>query len=111
LPEGRSGRLDVVLGVAGMLLLGGFFGLAALIGVLVAVRRRVRMRWLVGGATALAGIGAAASTNADSAGFFADVSIAAALVLVACLVVGLDAAGAGLLARLSGFLPAPRGKR
>lgn len=107
LREGPSGRLDTVLGIVGMLLLGGYFGVAALIGVLVAVRRRVPMRVLLVGFGVVAGVGAAASTNADTAGFAATVSIASALVVVACLVVGLDASGARLLARFSRLAPAP----
>jgi arabinofuranan 3-O-arabinosyltransferase len=107
LPEARSGFLDVLLGLAGLLMLAGLFGLAALLGVLVAVRRRARMRLLVVGFGLLAGVGAAASTNADTKGLAATVSIGSALLLVACLVVRLDASGRGLLARVSHLVPAP----
>jgi hypothetical protein len=107
LGEAPSGRLDTVLGVAGMLLLGGYFGVAALVGVLIAVRRRMPIRLLVVGFGVLAGIGAAASTNADTPGFAATVSIAAALVVVACLVVRLDAFGGRTLAWISRLVPAP----
>ncbi len=106
LPEARSGLIDSILGIAAMLLLGGFFGLAAVAGVLVASRRQVPMRILVVGFGVVAGIGAAASTNADSAGLAATVSIVCALALVACMVVRLDAAGAGLLAKISRVVPA-----
>jgi arabinofuranan 3-O-arabinosyltransferase len=105
LPEGPSGPLDSILGVAGMLLLGGYFALIAGIGVLIASRRRAAMRILVAGSGLLAGISAAASRNADTPGLAATVSVAAALVLVACLVVRLDAGGAGLLVRVSRLVP------
>jgi arabinofuranan 3-O-arabinosyltransferase len=104
LAEGGSVLADVLLtiiAIAAIAAIGGFWGLGALAGVLLAVRRRVQMRFLLAGACALAGICAVSSVNADRPGPFASTSIAAALVVVACLVVRLDAAGHGYLLRLA----------
>ena len=106
LKEAPSGRLDSVLGVAGLLALGGPWGLAAAVAVLALARRAARMRLMVVGFTGLAAIGALFSLNADERGFFGTLSIAASLLIVACLVVRLDASGGGLLARLSKVVPA-----
>jgi arabinofuranan 3-O-arabinosyltransferase len=105
LPEAAHGRAYGLLGAAGMVLIGGFWGLGVLVGVLVAVRQRVPMRFLVSGAGALAGLGAALSINADEAGIFGTLSIASALVLAACMVVRLDAEGGRLLARTTRRVP------
>jgi hypothetical protein len=69
--------------------------------VLVAVRRRLQMRWLLVAACAVAGVGAAESTNANTEGVWALVSIFAALVAVACLVVRMDSDGDRFLTRAS----------
>jgi hypothetical protein len=106
LREAPSGLPDSLLGIAAMVLLGGYFAVAAVAGVLICARRRVQMRILVVGFGVLAGVGAASSTNADTAGFAATVSIASALVVVACLVVRLDSVGAGVLTRVSRLVPA-----
>jgi arabinofuranan 3-O-arabinosyltransferase len=92
------------IGIASMLALGAFggaWGLAALAGVLIAVRRRLQMRWLIVGACVVAGFGASESTNADAKGMWAIVSILGSLVAVACLVVRMDADGDRLLTRAS----------
>lgn len=101
LVENTSRRGIGVLTVFGLAAFGGAWGLAALAGVLIAVRRRLQMRWLLVGACIVAGFGAAESTNADTRGVWAAVSILASLVAVACLVVRMDSDGDRLLTRAS----------
>jgi hypothetical protein len=105
LREGRSAWLDAPLGVGAVLMIGGFWGLGALFGVLLAVRRQFTLRTVAAGFTALAGVGAAYSINADEKGFFGNLSIFSALVVVGCLVVGLDQAGGRMLTRVVNRLP------
>ena len=112
LPEPASGGTAYgALGAAATVAIGGWWGLGALALVGLAVRQRLRMRNLIAAACAVAGAGAALSNNADEAGAFATISIAAALIVVACMAVRLDAAAGGLLGRISPRLPARQPRR
>jgi arabinofuranan 3-O-arabinosyltransferase len=99
--ENTSHRGIGVLSMLALAAFGGPWGLAALAGVLIAVRRRLQMRWLIVGACVVAGFGASESTNADRPGLWAAVSILGSLVAVACLVVRMDADGDRFLTRAS----------
>jgi arabinofuranan 3-O-arabinosyltransferase len=98
LAEATSGRGYGPVGVLAAVAFGGFWVLGALVAVAVAFRW-VALRWTVIAAGVVAGLGAALSINADESGFFAYLSIGAALVLVAGLVLDLDRAGNGRLTR------------
>jgi arabinofuranan 3-O-arabinosyltransferase len=104
--EAAGRRTDTFLGTLGIVLIGGYWGAGALVAVLVAVRRKAPMRILVAGACAVAGIGAAFSINADERGFWGTASILASMVVLACMVVRLDAKGGRVLARASERVPA-----
>jgi arabinofuranan 3-O-arabinosyltransferase len=105
LTEGRTLGLDSLLAVLAMVAIGGFWGLGVLAAVLLGVRRQLALRPLAAGFCALAGIGAAFSTNADKPGPIGVFSIFSALVVAACLVVGLDRAGGRILTRLADRIP------
>ena len=87
LPEVSGRRLHRVLGVAGVVVIGGLWGVAALAAV-VGLRRRLPVVVLVSIAGATAGIGAAFSVNADEKGFWGYLSIVACLMLLAVLALG-----------------------
>ncbi len=103
LPEASTGGTSIgVLGALGTVAIGGWWGLGAIVLIMLAVRRRVPLRNVLTGACAIAGLGAALSINADEAGPFATASIAAALVVLACMTIRLDAAVGGFLSRVPG---------
>jgi arabinofuranan 3-O-arabinosyltransferase len=101
LRENTSMRGLGMVTTAALFAFGGFWGLGALAAVLIGVRRRVQMRWMIAGACVAAGVGAAQSTNADTRGVWAAICILASLVLAACLVIRLDADGDRLLTKAS----------
>jgi arabinofuranan 3-O-arabinosyltransferase len=101
LHEHPSRRGYGILAATGLVIVAGGWAVAALAAVLVGVRRRIQMRWMVVAACVAAGVGASLSTNADTKGIAATVSIAACIVIVACLVVRLDADSDRLLTGVS----------
>ena len=101
LVEDTSRRGIGVASALGMIAFGGLWGLGALAAVLIGVRQRLQMRWIIAVACVVAGFGAAQSTNANDESIWAIMSILAALVAVACLVVRIDADGDRFLTRAS----------
>jgi hypothetical protein len=101
LVEDTSRRGIGVACALGMTAFGGLWGLGALAAVLIGVRQRLQMRWMIAVACVVAGFGAAQSTNANDESIWAIMSILAALVAVACLVVRIDADGDRFLTRAS----------
>lgn len=104
LAEAASGVFDRLIPAAGMLLLGGLWGLGALLAVLLVAGRAVPLRSLVIVFGGVAGLAAAFSTNADQLGFFGQVSIASALLLVACMMLRLGGSDGRLSRRLDRWL-------
>jgi len=96
-----------VLAALAVVAIGGWWGLGALVVVIVWVRQRLQMRNILAAACVLAGVTAAMSINADEDTVFAKVSIGAALIVVACMAIRLDAAVNGPLTRLTSK-PPPR---
>jgi arabinofuranan 3-O-arabinosyltransferase len=111
LNEAVSGRAYGLLGALGLLLFGGFWGIGALAAVLLAVRRRIPMRLLVSAFAGVAGVGAVFSVDSDEHGFFSIMTIAATMLLAACMVVRLDAEGGRILARTTRRVPRRTQKR
>jgi arabinofuranan 3-O-arabinosyltransferase len=89
LPEARGTVVDSALGVGAVALLGGLWALPGFAVILLVKWGRVSLPMLTGIACVGAGISATFSLNADGTGFFSVLSIACALLLVICLVVGL----------------------
>jgi arabinofuranan 3-O-arabinosyltransferase len=110
LPEATTGGKTMgALGLVAAVAIGGWWALGAIAVVLLAMWQGLKMRNILAGACAVAGLGAAMSVNADEAGVFATMSLAAAIVVLACMSVRLDAAVSGLLSGLSRRWPSTDG--
>jgi arabinofuranan 3-O-arabinosyltransferase len=101
LPESGGRRVYGLLGLAGVVSIAGLWGIGAVLAVLVAVRARVQMRYLIAGAGAVAGVTTAFSVHQFETSAASVIGIAASLVVLACMCVRFDAAVGGWLGRLT----------